>query len=154
MELFGDLKRHVMGPRLAEPVNEIAGDDVTPIPLESAQPPHAGHVPDREPVGRRLDRSLHARRPRHHAGGGHSRTRQRRSDDTSEARFARANYLNRSTADKRALIAFLENLVLFKVEEEEAAAAASASNLLGLMAPSGPRQVVKIAPKGYRIVVQ
>ncbi|HET9315249.1 MAG TPA: hypothetical protein VFQ51_06640, partial [Vicinamibacteria bacterium] len=32
VELFGDLKRHVMGPRLAEPVNEIAGDDVTPIP--------------------------------------------------------------------------------------------------------------------------
>jgi hypothetical protein len=33
VELFGDLKRHEMGPQLAEPVNEIAGDDVTPIPV-------------------------------------------------------------------------------------------------------------------------
>ena len=42
VELFGDLKRHVMGPRLAEPVNEIAGDDVTPIPLD----PRNRHTPD------------------------------------------------------------------------------------------------------------
>ena len=42
MELFGDLKRHDMGPRLAEPVNEIAGDDVTPIPLN----PRNRHTPD------------------------------------------------------------------------------------------------------------
>ena len=34
VELYGDLKRHRMGTRLAEPVNEIAGDDVTPIPLD------------------------------------------------------------------------------------------------------------------------
>ena len=42
VELFGDLKRHVMGPRLAEPVNEIAGDDVTPIPID----PRNRHTPD------------------------------------------------------------------------------------------------------------
>ena len=32
VELFGDLKRHEMGPRLTEPVNEIAGDDTSPNP--------------------------------------------------------------------------------------------------------------------------
>ena len=42
MELFGDLKRHFMGPRLAEPVNEIAGDDVTPIPTN----PRNRHTPE------------------------------------------------------------------------------------------------------------
>src|SRR6185295_9216653 len=42
VELYGDLKRHVMGPRLAEPVNEIAGDDVTPIPVD----PRNRHTPD------------------------------------------------------------------------------------------------------------
>lgn len=76
------------------------------------------------------------------------------SNDTSEARFARSNYINiRRTSDKRALFAFLENLVLFKIIEEEEAPAAA--GLLGLMeAPSAPRQVVKIAPKGFRIRVQ
>jgi hypothetical protein len=75
------------------------------------------------------------------------------SSDTSEGRFARSAYLNRSTGDKRALIAFVENLVLFKMEEEEGAAASS--GMLGLLqAPAAPRQVVKIAPKGFRIVVQ
>jgi hypothetical protein len=34
VELYGDLKRHAMGDRLGEPVNEIAGDAVTPIPLD------------------------------------------------------------------------------------------------------------------------
>ena len=60
--LYGDLKRHVMGPRLAEPVNEIAGDDVTPIPLNPRKPAHARHLPDGEPVGGGIDRALHARR--------------------------------------------------------------------------------------------
>jgi len=154
VELFGDLKRHVMGPRLAEPVNEIAGDDVTPIPLN----PRNRHTPDTfltenlwgvgstSPYMHDGRATTLAEAILEHGNG--------RSDDTSEARTARANYLNRTTADKRAMIAFLENLVLFKVEEEAAAAAASASNLFGLMAPSGPRQIVKIAPKGYRIVVQ
>jgi hypothetical protein len=153
VEMFGDLKRHVMGPRLAEPVNEIAGDDVTPIPLN----PRNRHTPDTfltenlwgvgstSPYMHDGRATTLAEAILEHGNG--------RSDDTSEARTARANYLNRTTTDKRAMIAFLNNLVLFKVEEE-AAAAASASNLFGLMAPSAPRQVVKIAPKGYRIVVQ
>ncbi len=153
VELYGDLKRHFMGPRLAEPVNEIAGDDVTPIPLS----PRNRHTPETF-----LTENLWgvgSTSPYMHDGRATTLAEAilehaNPSDTTSEARFARANYLNRTTTDKRALIAFLNNLVLFKVEEEEAAAAASATNLFGLMAPSGPRQVVKIAPKGYRIVVQ
>jgi hypothetical protein len=75
-------------------------------------------------------------------------------DTLSEGSVARAKYLSRTTADKRALLAFLDNLVLFKIAEEESAAAASPSLLGLLQAPSGPRQVVKIAPKGFRIVLQ
>ena len=152
VELFGDLKRHVMGPRLAESVNEIAGDDVTPIPID----PRNRHTPDTF-----LTENLWgvgSTAPYMHDGRAttlveaileHSTSA---STDPSEARTARLNYLNRSNSDKRALIAFLENLVLFKIEEEEEAATAG---LLGLMqAPSESRQKVKIAPKGFRIRVQ
>ncbi len=72
------------------------------------------------------------------------------NDSVSEARFARAGYLGRSTSDKAALIAFLNNLVLFKLEEEEEAAGATAA-LQALTGLSSPRQRVKIAPKGFRI---
>jgi len=74
------------------------------------------------------------------------------SNDGSEAGGARARYLGRTLSDKMALIAFLENLVLFKIEEEEQSltgAAAALQSLTGVTAP--PRQVVKIAPKGFRI---
>ena len=74
-------------------------------------------------------------------------------DNTSEGRFARANFINASTSQRRALVAYLENLVLFKIEEEEEAAAA-AGPLSLLQAPSGPRQKVKISPKGFRIRMQ
>ena len=74
-------------------------------------------------------------------------------DNTSEGRFARATTSStRSTRRHMRLIAFLDNLVLFKIEEEEAAAAA-ASPLVCCRRP-GPRQRVKIAPKGFRIRVQ
>ena len=74
------------------------------------------------------------------------------ANDTSEARFARNNYLGRTTADKRAMIAFLENLILFKVEEESPAAATS--GVLSLMQGSGAHQTVTIAPKGFKVLVQ
>jgi len=153
VELFGDLKRHVMGPRLAEPVNEIAGDDVTPIPIN----PRNRHTPDTfmtenlwgvgstAPYMHDGRATTLAEAIIEHGNGA--------SNDTSEARGARSNYLNRTTGDKRALIAFLENLVLFKLEEEEAAAA-STGLLNSLIAPPGPQPVVKIAPKGFRIVLQ
>jgi len=159
VQLYGDLKRHVMGPRLAEPVNEIAGDDVTPIPND----PRNRHTPDTF-----LTENLWgvgSTAPYMHDGRAttlaeaileHASS----LNDTSEARFARQAFLNRSLADKQAVIAFLQNLVLFKVEEEEAAAAAAtatspATALQSLAgAATHPAQRVKIAPKGFRIVLQ
>ena len=118
VELYGDLKRHAMGPRLAEPVNEIAGDDVTPIPVN----PRNRHTPDTF-----LTENLWgvgSTAPYMHDGRAttlaeaiieHAASN---SDTASEARASRAAYLARSVSDKQALIAFLENLVLFKLEEE------------------------------------
>jgi hypothetical protein len=158
IELYGDLKRHVMGARLAEPVNEIAGDDVTPIPSD----PRNRHTPDTfltenlwgvgstAPYMHDGRATTLAEAILEHGSGG--------SGDTSEARFARAAYLARSLDDKKAVIAFLENLVLFKVEEEEAAAAVTTapSTATALQSLTGltPRQRVKISPKGFRIVLQ
>ncbi len=150
VELYGDLKRHAMGPRLAESVNEIAGDDVTPIP----QNPRNRHTPDTF-----LTENLWgvgSTAPYMHDGRAttlaeaiieHAASN---NDTASEARGARAAYLARSLPDKQALIAFLENLVLFKLEEEEepAGAAAALQSLTGL---SSPRQRVKISPKGFKI---
>ena len=119
VELFGDLKRHVMGPRLAEPVNEIAGDDVTPIPLN----PNNRHTPDTF-----LTENLWgvgSTPPYMHDGRATTITEAilehstGASSDPSEAKPSRQAYLALPASDKRALIAFLENLVLFKIEEEE-----------------------------------
>ena len=129
VELYGDLKRHVMGPRLAEPVNEIAGDDVTPIPIEPAQSPHTRHVPHREPVGCRVHGAVHARRPRDDAGRGDPRARGVEQRQRQRGARRRAPRISRARSPtNRRVIAFLENLVLFKVEEEEEAAAAAASS--------------------------
>jgi hypothetical protein len=148
IELFSDLKRHAMGPRLAEPVNEIAGDDVTPIPLN----PRNRHTPDTFMTEALW--GVGSTAPYMHDGRAttlaeaiieHAAT----NDTVSEARTSRSNYLASSTSDKRAVIAFLENLVLFKLEEEEEGAAAATFALV----PSSPRQTVKIAPKGFRIAL-
>jgi hypothetical protein len=155
VELYGDLKRHAMGSRLAEPVNEIAGDDVTPIPLN----PRNRHTPDTF-----LTENLWgvgSTAPYMHDGRAttlaeaileHAASN---TDNASEARGARANYLALPLSDKQAVIAFLNNLVLFKVEEADAAAAAATSSATALQALVGaPTQRVKIAPKGFRIVLQ
>ncbi len=154
VELYGDLKRHAMGSRLAEPVNEIVGTDVTPIPLNPAN----RHTPDTF-----LTENLWgvgSTGPYMHDGRAttlaeaileHAASS---SDTASEARQARSNYLGLSQQAKLDLIAFLNNLVLFKIEEEEevTAAAGALSTLQSLAGlPTAPRQVVKIAPKGFRI---
>ena len=153
VELFGDLKRHVMGPNLAEAVNEIAGDDVTPIPID----PRNRHTPDTF-----LTENLWgvgSTAPYMHDGRAttlaeaileHATSA---DDDPSEAAPARRAYLARSTGDKQALIAFLQNLVLFKIEEEEEAAAA-APLMTSRDAAATTRRVVRIAPKGFRIRTQ
>ena len=64
--------------------------------------------------------------------------------------MARDAYMARSKRDKQAVIAFLQNLVLFKIEEEAEAAGAAAA-LQALTGTATPRQRVKIAPKGFRI---
>ena len=150
VELYGDLKRHAMGPRLAEPVNEIAGDDVTPIPAN----PRNRHTPDTF-----LTENLWgvgSTAPYMHDGRAttlaeaiieHAASN---NDNASEARAARAAYLARSLADRQAVIAFLENLVLFKLEEDPAPAGAAAA-LQSLAGLSSPRQRMKISPKGFRI---
>ncbi len=156
VELYGDLKRHAMGSRLAEPVNEIAGDDVTPIPLN----PLNRHTPDTF-----LTENLWgvgSTAPYMHDGRAttlaeaileHATSS---SDGASEARAARANYLNLGLSDKQAVIAFLNNLVLFKIEEEAAATAVTSPTtaLQALTGATAPTQRVKIAPKGFRIVLQ
>ena len=153
VQLYGDLKRHAMGPRLAEPVNEIAGDDVTPIP----ESPRNRHTPDTF-----LTENLWgvgSTAPYMHDGRATTLAEAilehavSDNDTASEASASRAAYLARSRADKQAVIAFLENLVLFKVEEEEPVAAATTA-LQMLSGVPIPTQRVKIAPKGFRIVLQ
>lgn len=148
VELYGDLKRHVMGSRLAEPVNEIAGDDTTPIPTN----PQNRHTPDTF-----LTENLWgvgSTAPYMHDGRATTLAEAilehalSSSDTGSEARGARAAYLKLAPSDKQALIAFLNNLVLFKLEEEEEAAGA-----LSLFSTPSTTQVVKIGPKGFRIVL-
>jgi hypothetical protein len=76
------------------------------------------------------------------------------TDTTSEARASRAAYRALPEQDKRALIAFLQNLVLFKIPEEDAA-------VRGRPARTAPadsvqtqksRTRVKISPKGFKVV--
>jgi hypothetical protein len=135
-------------------VNEIAGDDVTPIPLS----PRNRHTPDTF-----LTENLWgvgSTAPYMHDGRATTLAEAilehavSSTDTASEARASRSAYLSRSTFDKQALIAFLENLVLFKIEEEEEGSLTLAEATRALItAPRGPRQVVKIAPKGFRIRV-
>jgi hypothetical protein len=119
VELFGDLKRHVMGPRLAEAVNEIAGDDVTPIPLN----PRNRHTPDTF-----LTENLWgvgSTPPYMHDGRATTITEAilehatDAANDPSEAAPSRRAFKALSLGDKKALVAVLENLVLFKVEEQD-----------------------------------
>jgi CxxC motif-containing protein (DUF1111 family) len=139
VELYGDLKRHEMGPRLLEPVNEIAGDDTSPNPTA----PLNRHTPSKF-----LTENLWGvggTSPYMHDGRAttlveaileHSTDA---PNDPSEAKASRQAYLSRPDSDKRALIAFLSNLVLFKIEEEEEPATGQVT------------QTVKIRPSGARM---
>ena len=154
IELYGDLKRHAMGPGLAEPVNEIAGDDVTPIPSNPAN----RHTPDTFMTENLWGVGSSA--PYMHDGRAttlaeailaHAASD---SDTASEARASRAAYRALPDRDKRALIAFLQNLVLFKIPEEEEEAAARAATRLSqteTVETSSARRV-RIFPKGFRLV--
>jgi hypothetical protein len=155
IELYGDLKRHAMGPGLAEPVNEIAGDDVTPIPSNPAN----RHTPDTF-----LTENLWgvgSTAPYMHDGRAttlaeailaHAASD---SDNASEARASRAAYRALPDRDKRALIAFLQNLVLFKIPEEEEAAATAAATSISSQPETVQGRIarrVRIMPRGFRFV--
>ena len=136
VELFGDLKRHDMGPRLADTVNEIAGDDVTPIPLN----PRNRHTPSTFMTENLW--GVGSTGPYMHDGRATTVTEAilehatDAANDPSEAAPSRRAYLARSDADKRALAAFLENLVLFKLET----------------APDGAA-VARVAPRNVKLAV-
>jgi hypothetical protein len=143
-----------MGPGLAEPVNEIAGDDVTPIPVN----PRNRHTPDTFMTENLW--GVGSTAPYMHDGRAttlaeailaHAASDR---DAASEARASRAAYRSLRDGDKRALIAFLENLVLFKIEEEEEAEAAAAtlSSTAGATTTGSTRMRVTIKPKGFTIV--
>ena len=158
IDLFGDLKRHAMGPALAEPVNEIAGDDVTPIPVD----PRNRHTPDTFMTENLW--GVGSTAPYMHDGRattlveailGHAASD---TDTASEARAARAAYRALPDGDKRALIAFLENLVLFKIPEAEEEAKKKEKESTSSLATtesaqtSSTRTRVRIKPKGFSIV--
>jgi hypothetical protein len=152
VELYGDLKRHVMGPHLAEPVNEIAGDDVTPIPSD----PRNRHTPDTfltenlwgvgstAPYMHDGRATTLAEAILEHATGS--------AADPGEAAPSRRAYLSRTASDKRALIAFLENLVLLKLEEEDATTTATPSPQAVTGAGETRVRRARIGPSGYAIV--
>jgi hypothetical protein len=146
VDLFGDLKRHQMGLRLAEPVNEIAGDDTSPNPTA----PLNNHTPSTF-----LTENLWgvgSTAPYMHDGRATTIVEailEHGTDDPadiSEAHNSRRAYLGRSASDKKALVAFLENLVLFKVEEEEETDAATGQVTT--------KSVIKVAPKRVRLRIQ
>jgi hypothetical protein len=139
VELYSDLKRHDMGPRLAEPVNEIAGSDLNPNPSN----PKNRHTPSTF-----LTEALWgvgSTAPYMHDGRATTLVEailehgSGLSSDTSEAANERRNYINLAASDKRALVAFLENLVLFKLEEVEGIVAATvAPSNVTLRVPQAP----------------
>ena len=138
-----------MGPRLAESVNEIAGDDVTP---DSRWSPRNRHTPDTF-----LTENLWgvgSTAPYMHDGRAttlaeaileHATRRERPERGAPRARRT----CRAATSDKRAVIAFLDNLVLFKIEEEEE------RGRRGLGAECGggrdAQTGLKIGPKGFWI---
>ncbi len=97
VRLFSDLKRHDMGPGLAEPIDEVGtGASVfmtTPLWGVGSTAPYL------------------------HDGRATTLT-EAILEHGGEAARARGHFMTLSTEDKKALVAFLSNLVLFKLPEE------------------------------------
>ncbi len=98
VRLFGDLKRHDMGPALAEPIDEVGSG------------PYVFLTENLWGVG--------STAPYLHDGRATTLTEAILLHG-GEAQASKNAFLNASLGSKRDLIAFLENLVLFKIEEEE-----------------------------------
>lgn len=99
VQLYGDLKRHDMGPEMAESVDEI-GTGASVFLTENLW-----GVGSTAPYLHDGRATTLAEAILEHGG---------------EAAGSRDNFLALTTAERTNLIAFLENLVLFKAEEEEA----------------------------------
>jgi di-heme oxidoreductase (putative peroxidase) len=98
VRLFGDLKRHDMGPGLAEPIDEV-GSGSSVFLTENLW-------------------GVGSTAPYLHDGRATTLT-EAILEHGGEAQASRNAFLNASLGSKKDLIAFLENLVLFKLEEEE-----------------------------------
>lgn len=108
VELFSDLKRHEMGPQVAESVNEVTGNRQTPGTFLTKPLWGVGSTAPYLHDGRAttlVEAILE------HATG--------TANDTSEAASARRRYFGLPSADQQALVAFLNNLVVFKVAVQE-----------------------------------
>jgi hypothetical protein len=98
VELFGDLKRHYMGERLAEPIDETGVGSSTFLTR------NLWGVGSTNPYLHDGRATTLAEAILEHGG---------------EAATARREFLRLDYPKQQALIAFLDNLVLFKLEEEE-----------------------------------
>jgi cytochrome c peroxidase len=98
IELYSDLKRHNMGPRLAESIDEVGTGNATFLT--------------------RTLWGIASTAPYMHDGRATTLT-EAILEHGGEAAASRANFLNVGAAAKEALCTFLDNLVLFKMEEEE-----------------------------------
>lgn len=107
VELYSDLRRHEMGPQLAESVNEISGNRQTPGTFLTKALWGVGSTAPYMHDGRA---TTLAEAILEHATGG--------ANDASEAAQSRRRWTALPTSDRQALIAFLESLVLFKTAED------------------------------------
>ena len=127
VEMFTDLKRHEMGPQLAEAVNEVEGNRQTPSTWLTKSLWGVGSTAPYMHDGRAttlVEAILE------HATGN--------ANDTSEAADARRRYVGLPAGEKQALIAFLDNLVIFKLAEEAGQPVATiAPNDVTLRVPRG-----------------
>jgi cytochrome c551/c552 len=138
VEMFSDLRRHEMGPQLAESVNETYGTDVDPNPKNPR---------NRNTSGTFLTKALWgvgSTAPYLHDGRATTLVEailehaSPKADDPGEAAPARRRYLALPVADQQALTAFLNSLVLFKVEEQNGVAVATiAPQNVNLHVPRG-----------------
>ncbi len=126
IELFGDLKRHSMGSGLAEQIDEVGTGAATFLTENLWGVGSTG--------------------PYLHDGRATTLT-EAILEHGGEAADSRDAFRRRSHGDQAALIAFLDNLVLFKMEEEEEEGAAA------FAFGGATRRVVTVAPKGVRLRV-
>jgi hypothetical protein len=124
VELFGDLRRHYMGSGLAEQIDEVGTGAATFLTENLWGVGSTG--------------------PYMHDGRSTTLT-EAILEHGGEAADSRDAFRRRSHNDQAGLIAYLDNLVLFKMEEEEE----EGVNAFGF--GGGIRQVVKVAPKGVKL---